>query len=195
MNKNAYIFIGRSGCGKGTQAELLIEYLKKNGRKIFSLETGDKFREFVRGDTYSRRLSAEIGPKGGLQPEFLAILMWATAMTNSVKGGESFVIDGAPRKMAEATVLDSALKFYGFEKPILVFMNVSRKWSEERLAGRGRSDDDINEVKKRLDWYDADVAPVVEWYKNNAEYQFLDINGEQTVEEVHREIINELSFA
>lgn len=190
MNKNAYIFIGRSGCGKGTQAELLIEYLKKNGRKIFSLETGDKFREFIKGGDHSNKLSRAISEQGDLQPEFLAILMWALTMVDSVKGGEDFVLDGVSRKMAEATVLDSALKFYGFEKPILVFMNVSRKWSEERLAGRGRSDDDINEVKKRLDWYDADVAPVVEWYKNNAEYQFLDINGEQTVEEVHREIIS-----
>ena len=189
MNKNAYIFIGRSGCGKGTQADLLIKNLGENGKKIFCLETGDEFRKFTQGDRYSNKLAREIDKRGGLQPEFLAILMWASAMTVAVQGGEDFVLDGSPRKMPEANVLDSALKFYEFEKPTVIFMNVSRDWSRQRLLDRGRSDDAINEVKKRLDWYEADVAPVVEWYRNNSDYRFLDINGEQTIEEVHREII------
>ncbi|MCK4386770.1 MAG: nucleoside monophosphate kinase [Candidatus Pacebacteria bacterium] len=193
MNNKAYIFIGRSGCGKGTQVDLLVEELKKEERDIFSLGTGDKFRKFAQGDNYSNKLSSAISEQGDLQPEFLAVLMWASTMVENVQGNEDFVLDGVPRKMAEATILDSALKFYGFRKPILIFMNVSRKWSEERLAGRGRSDDDINEIKKRLDWYDTEVAPVVEWYRNNSDYRFLDINGEQTIEEVHREIIGKLN--
>jgi adenylate kinase len=191
-NKQTYIFIGRSGCGKGTQAELLIKSLTENGRKIFNLETGKKFREFVKGDSYSSKLSNEIGERGGLQPEFLAVLMWASSMVDKVQGDEDFVLDGTPRKMAEAKTLDSALDFYGFEKPIVVFVNVSRKWAEERLLGRGRSDDDTEEIKKRLDWYETEVAPVVEWYKGNGSYKFLDINGEQTIEEVHQEIMEKI---
>jgi len=193
MEKQVYIFIGKSGCGKGTQAELLMRYLTDKERKIFSLEIGKKFREFVKGDSYSSKLSSEIGKKGGLQPEFLAVLMWASSMVEKVKGDEDFVLDGVPRKMIEAKILDSALDFYGFEKPIVVFVNVSRGWSEEKLLGRGRDDDDREEIKRRLDWYETEVAPVVEWYKNNDSYKFLDINGEQTVEEVHQEIMEKIN--
>jgi len=71
-------------------------------------------------------------------------------------------------------------------------MNVSREWSKERLLGRGRKDDDPEEIKKRLDWYETEVAPVVEYYKDNPKYNFIDVNGEQTIEEVHKEIIEKV---
>jgi adenylate kinase len=190
--KQAYIFIGRSGCGKGTQANLLKDFLTKQGKTFFNLETGSKFREFVKKDSYSGQLASKIGEVGGLQPEFLAVLMWGSSMVDQVKGNEDFVLDGAPRKMTEAKVLDSALRFYEFEKPIIVFVNVSRKWSEDRLLGRGRVDDDTEEIKKRLDWFDTDVQPVVDWFKDDDFYNFLDINGEQTVEEVHQEIMEKI---
>ncbi len=190
--KQAYIFIGRSGCGKGTQANLLKDFLTKEGKTFFNLETGNKFREFVKKDSYSSQLSKKIGEIGGLQPEFLAVLMWASSMVDQVKGDEDFILDGAPRKIAEAKTLDSALRFYEFEKPIIVFVNVSRKWSEDRLLGRGRADDDTEEIKKRLDWFDTDVQPVIDWFKSNDFYNFLDINGEQTIEEVHQEIMEKI---
>lgn len=192
MAKQAYIFIGRSGCGKGTQVKLLINELIKQKRTIFNLETGDKFREFIKKGTYSSNLSRVIGEKGGLQPEFLAVLMWANSMTESAVGDEDFVLDGAPRKLLEAKILDSALKFYKFVKPIVVFVNVSRQWSEKRLSERGRDDDAVQEIKRRLDWYETDVEPVLGWYRSNPDYLFLDINGEQTIEEVHQEIINKI---
>jgi len=193
MKKQAYIFIGRSGCGKGTQAKLLIDELIKQKRTIFNLETGDKFREFIRRENYSSNLAKEIGEKGGLQPEFLAVLMWANSMTELVTGDEDFVLDGAPRKLLEAKILDSAFQFYKFVKPVVIFVNVSRQWSEERLLSRGRDDDASQEIKRRLDWYETDVEPVLSWYRSNSDYLFLDINGEQTIEEVHQEIIEKLN--
>ena len=193
MKKQAYIFIGRSGCGKGTQVDLLIEQLKKQGENVFNLETGSKFREFVKGDGYSNKLAKEVGEKGGLQPEFLAVFMWAKAITDGLKEGDILVLDGVARKILEAKLLDTVFEFLGYEKPTIVFMNVSRQWSEERLLGRGRDDDATQEIKKRLDWYDTDVEPVIEWYKNNPDYNFLDINGEQTIEEVHGEIMEKVT--
>lgn len=191
--KQAYIFIGRSGCGKGTQVSLLVEQLKKQGENIFNLETGSKFREFIKGSGYSNKLAKEVGERGGLQPEFLAVFMWAKAITDNLKEGDTMVLDGVARKILEAKLLDTVFEFLGYEKPTIVFMNVSRQWSEERLLGRGRGDDAIQEIKNRMDWYDTDVEPVIEWYKNNPDYNFLDINGEQTIEEVHQEILTKIS--
>ena len=115
-------------------------------------------------------------------------------MVEKVTGTEDFVLDGAPRKIAEAYTLDSALSFYKFTKPRVIFVNVSRGWAEERLLGRGRSDDAVEEIKKRLDWYETEVEPVVKWYKENPDYIFLDINGEQTIEEVHQEIMKKIAI-
>ncbi len=47
-------------------------------------------------------------------------------------------------------------------------------------------------IKKRLDWFDTDVQPVIDWFKSNDFYNFLDINGEQTIEEVHQEIMEKI---
>lgn len=196
MIPKTFIFIGRSGCGKGTQAKLLMDIFKKKDpkREIFYMETGARFREFIQGKKYSNTLSNEIYKNGVLQPEFLSIWMWSNIFLSDLKGGEHIFVDGTPRKLHEAEVLDSALKFYGREKPVVVYMNVGRTWSEERLKARQRQDDKGDGIKKRLDWFDAEVMPTVEYYKKNPEYEFLDINGERTIEEIHKDIISRLNF-
>ena len=57
--KETFIFIGNSGCGKSTQVALLQKYLKENhpNNNIFYLQTGAKFRKFFKGQTYSHRLA------------------------------------------------------------------------------------------------------------------------------------------
>ena len=61
MEPLTFIFIGRSGCGKGTQAELLQEYIKKldQQRLIFYIETGERFRQFFTEQSLSSRSAAE----------------------------------------------------------------------------------------------------------------------------------------
>ncbi|MBU1046747.1 nucleoside monophosphate kinase [Patescibacteria group bacterium] len=190
--KQAYIFIGRSGCGKGTQAELLIKYLKEQGRKVFDLQTGDKFREFVKGNGYTNKLANEINEKGGLQPMFLVLSLWATAMIENLKGDEDLVLDGMPRKKDQADVLHSVFDFYSYGKPKVIYINVPREWAEEKLLARGRGDDEVEKIKNRQDWFDTDVVPVLEFYKNHEGYEFFDINGVQSIEEVHNEIMNKI---
>ena len=193
MQLETFMFIGRSGCGKGTQAKLLIEYLRKIDPEhdVFHLETGAKFREFVKKKdvNYSSRLSAEIYDNGGLQPEFLTIRLWSDIFIDELRDDEHMVIDGTPRKLNEARVLDSAFKFYGRKKPHLLFLNISREEATGRLASRRRIDDNSAEIKARLDWYETEVVKAIEFYRGNDDYHFLDINAEQSVEDVHKEIV------
>ncbi len=191
MNPKTFIFIGRSGCGKGTQAELLIEYLKKNDANtpVYYLETGQSFRNFIEGGSYSSELAKVIYDHGELQPEFLAVWAWSHLMIENLKGGEHLIVDGTPRKAHEAAVLDSAMKFYRREKPNLVYVNVSSDWSRERLLARGRSDDNRDDIDQRLKWFDTDVVPAINFFKNNGDYNFIEVNGEQSVDAVHEEII------
>ncbi|MEK7186836.1 MAG: nucleoside monophosphate kinase [Patescibacteria group bacterium] len=187
------IFIGRSGCGKGTQAELFQEYIKKHdskNHKILYVETGARFREFIKSTGYSSKLSNEIYMKDERQPDFLACLMWANMIVEELGPDMHLVFDGAPRSHSEAVLLSTALQFYKREKPAVVYLKVSHKWSEEKLLARGRQDDKtLSKIDKRLDWFEMDTWPAVEYFKTNSLYDFLEINGEQTVEEVHRDII------
>ncbi|MHB1316624.1 MAG: nucleoside monophosphate kinase [Minisyncoccota bacterium] len=196
MNPYTFIFIGRSGCGKGTQADLLKADIKKRypNDEIFYLETGEKFRNFIKDNSYSSELSRKVYESGDRQPSFLAIWMWAHVLVESFKGTEHLIIDGSPRAPGEALVMDTAFKFYK-RKTSVIYLNVSRECSEDRIMSRGRADDiDVTKVKKRLDWFDNDVMPTVEYYKNNTDYDFFDINGEQTIEEVHGEMMKKLKI-
>lgn len=190
MDLQTYIFIGRSGCGKGTQAGLLQEKIKtKDSREIFYLENGQKFREFISGETYTQKQSLEIYKNGALQPAFLSVHLWAHNMIEQMKDNVHLFIDGSPRRIEECPVLDSAMKFYNREHPHVIYINVSREWSKIRLANRARVDDDSKEVEKRLNWFDTEVLPAVEYLRNNPLYRFIDIDGEQTIEGVHNDIL------
>jgi len=195
MNSPTYIFIGRSGCGKGTQALLLKKYLGTKGQEVFYLESGAKFRDFVSQSGYTAQLSNTIMKKGELQPAFLAIHIWSHLMIEQMDEKKHLMIDGTPRKLAEAKILDEAFKFYGRKDMKIIYVNVSDAWSIARLEGRGRADDkSLAEVKKRLAWFNTDVVPALDFYKNNPDYQYLDINGEQTIEQVQAEILTKLGF-
>lgn len=194
MNPKTFIVIGPSGSGKGTQADLLQEYLKKESpeTELLYVEAGDRFRTFLKGGTHASELSKEIYMDGKLQPAFLSIWVWADLLIESLKGGMHLMLDGSPRKLNEAHVLDEALHFYKRENPYVVFINVSRDWATERLKGRNREDDKDDSIKKRLDWFETDVKPAIEFFRENPYYNFLEINGEQTIEEVHNEIVGKL---
>ena len=189
-----FIFIGRSGCGKGTQAKLLGEYLNKIDpqRKAFFLETGVEFRKFIQGESYTQRLSKKIYGDGGSQPEFLSVYMWSRVLAESFKENEHLIVDGTPRRFHEAGALDSIFDFYKREKPYLIFLNISKGWATERLKGRGRIDDNHEDIEARLKWYETDVVPAIDFYRNNPKYNFLEINGEQTIEKVHQDILESL---
>lgn len=189
------VFIGRSGCGKGTQAKLLIETIKKKDqRELYYLETGQSFRNFIATGNYSALLSKKINEDGGLQPEFLAVWAWAHLLIEQMKDDMHLVIDGTPRKPHEAQVFDSAMKFYGRIKPTIVHINVSEDWSRERLMSRGRGDDNKDDIDARLQWFKSDVVPAINFFKNNADYKYVEVNGEQSIEEVQRELIEKLSI-
>jgi len=187
------IFIGRSGCGKGTQSGLLndrIARLDSDKRQILYIETGNYIRDFIRQKQYSSNIARNIHEKDHREPDFLGIFTWSKVMVEDLDENMHLVIDGAPRAIVEAQVLTSAMEFYKRENPTVVYLNVSRRWSEDRLLARGRSDDKtLTKINKRLDWFDKDVVPAIEYFRTNPLYRFLEINGEQPMEKVHSDII------
>lgn len=196
MQSTCFIFTGKSGCGKGTQAELLMGEIEKGGtlkERMVHIETGALFRDFITETGYSASLSKTAMETGVRQPDFMAVLMWARMAIAKIKEDSIVFFDGTPRSLHEAYVLDSAKNFYKFVKPVVVFMNISDKWAIERLRARGRADDDTDkEIMDRLAFYEKDVKPAIQYYRESPDYIFLDINGEQPIEKVHEDIMNEL---
>lgn len=185
-----FIFIGPSGSGKGTQVKNLMEHIEKTqeNKGIFYIETGAKFRDFIKGDGYANKLSDEIYKKGARQPDFLAAYQWSQVLIHGFKGERHIIFDGTPRSLAEAQILDTAIDFFKLHDVFIIYIDVKRQLSVDRLTKRGRLDDNPGEIEKRLDWYKRDVAPAVEYYRSHKTHTFIEIDGGQTEEEVWQEI-------
>lgn len=198
MEKQTLIFIGMSGCGKGTQIELLTEYLERKdiNTPVFHMQIGQYFRDFVQRDTYAAAIAREYMEQGKRGADFLAMWMWSNVMVKNLMGKEHLILDGSPRSLNEAQNLDVALKFFKREQPAVVHIKVSSEWSEKHLLERatkeGRSDDVLPNIRKRIAWYERDVLPAVEWYRRDRDYDFIEINGERPIEEVHKDIVHQL---
>ena len=195
IKPQTFIVFGRSGCGKGTQIKLLKEYLEKvdENRKHFAFSTGDGFREFFNKGTYASNLSKNITEKGMLQPLFLTISLWGNAFLNNLEPDNHVFIDGYPRRLEEAIVVDSAIKFFNRENVIILDFIVSRETSKKRMIGRGRADDTEENTEVRLDWYDKDVVPAINYLKEQPGYTYIEIDGEGSIEKIYEDIINKIN--
>lgn len=197
MSPQTIILHGPSGAGKGTQGALLKAYLENQEPKqpVVYVATGQLFRNFMQDTTYAARRVKEILDEGGLLPEFLPVWIWTDYLNQYIRtGNEHIIFDGAVRRRNEAPMMDSALTFFKRTKPIVLVLNVSRERAIEQLKNRGRYDDNDEDIKARLDWYEKNVIPAIEYFKSNPLYRVEEINGEQGIEEVQQEILRRLNW-
>ena len=191
MKLQTFIFIGRSGCGKGTQVALLQEYIKKQDQKrhIFYIETGERFRQFIKEHSLSSRLAAEIYKSGSRQPDFIAVWMWSHLLVERMTGEEHVIFDGTPRSFQEAQIIDTAITFFDRQRPHVIYLKISREISKARMIARRRMDD-INEeeIERRLNWFETDVIPAVEYFRKYSKYNFIELDGDQPVETVQQDL-------
>lgn len=198
MDKQTLILIAKSGGGKGTQARELVEYIKtKDDRNTFHLQSGKRIRNFLEESSYGSTLAKELSPQGELQPSFLSVWSWAGEMIKKLDEEEHLVMDGTPRRVNEAQLTTEALRFFKRENIKVVYINVSDDWSRERLKNRDedrKDDSDSESINKRLGWFKTEVMPVIDYFKENDYYTVYEVNGEQTIEEVHKEILKALEI-
>jgi adenylate kinase family enzyme len=99
------------------------------------------------------------------------------------------MIDGTPRSLAQAMVLNDGLEFYN-RRANIIHLDISPETSRQRLLERGRSDDVLTEkVNRRLEWFDQEVMPAIEYLKTQSGHNYMKINGEQPIEKVHADIL------
>jgi adenylate kinase family enzyme len=162
---------------------------------VVHITTGGGFRDFIRSDSYVASLARSVNETGGLQPEFLAVWNWSNIFINLLKGGETVILDGAPRKPFEIGVLHSAITFLGYTEPTVIYLDVTERVSRDHIKTRGRDDDlDETDVSRRMEWFETDVLPTLEVYQHDPRYTVVHINGNQTIEDVHKEILQKLDL-
>ncbi len=177
------IFIGPPGSGKGTQASRLCEYLS-----IAHLSTGDMFRAAIQEETELGILAQQYMDRGELVPDQLVVEMVAEALRNAPydTGG---LLDGFPRSLPQAEALDQILAQEGKQVDMVLELDVGDEILIERLLERKRPDDTLDTIRNRLKVYMEQTSPVLSYYKERR--LLTTINGEGTMDDVHREILEQ----
>lgn len=183
-----FIFIGRSGSGKGTQAKFLLDHLPN----MAYISTGDLMRDLAKQDTDSGKRIKAILDNGGLPFDDMATTLWMHQIAYTIKEGQGIICDGFPRRANEAKNLDNFLDWLERkEQTRVLLVDISREEALKRLKLRGRYDDmEDNDIKNRLDYFEEGVVPAINYYKE--QNRLIHINGEQTREEVFKEILQKI---
>ena len=78
----------------------------------------------------------------------------------------------------------------------VIDIKVSEDEVRRRMKERGRSDDkDMEIVNTRIEWYNQNVLPTIEYLASQEQYNIITIDGEQDIEKVHQDIIEKLELA
>ncbi len=176
--------LGRSGCGKGTQAKFVMERLKSQG--AVHISTGALLRTLMQSPTPAGRITRRIMQQGGLHPSWVAAYTWFKILFEERGAQRHLIFDGAPRRLWEAKLLDDVMRWHGRPLPLCVYIDVRRREAMRRLLARGRADDTAAAIKNRLDYFQKDVVPVLQYYKRQK--RLLRVDGEQSPEKVWHEI-------
>jgi adenylate kinase len=164
------VLLGPPGSGKGTQAE----HLREDG--WLTLSTGDLLREARSQGTELGGKAAEYMDRGDLVPDDLIVALIGDELEG--RDGESIVLDGFPRTVAQADALAGALEPRGRELTSVVLIDVPDDVVTERISGRGREDDNPETVRERLHVYHDETEPLIEYYEQRDLLRRVDGKGD-----------------
>jgi adenylate kinase len=159
------ILLGPPGAGKGTQAKALIE-----AYGIPQLSTGDILRSAIAHKTPMGLAAKEIMDRGDLVSDDVVNGIVSERLDQE-DCRPGFILDGFPRTIAQAEALEAMLMEKGMALDAVVEMKadseelVRRIVNRARESGTARGDDNVEVVRKRLDVYREQTAPLVEYYR------------------------------
>lgn len=180
------LVLGPQGSGKGTQAKRI-----KAMYGIPHIATGDMLREMRELDTPVARELRAVLDRGDLVDDELMIELIRDRLSRGDTVG-GFVLDGFPRTMTQAEALDELLRELGRELDIVFDLQVpKREMLLERLLRRaaeeGRADDTPEVIGRRLELYESETAPLVDYYRTH-QANVVGIHADRSVDEVFHEV-------
>ena len=213
MKSRNIIFLGRSGSGKGTQAELLMKKFA-----LANIDTGDILRKLTkRNDKFGKTVLKTIS-HGKLVPIWLVIYCWLDQLLK-VPSKKGIIMEGSPRQLEEAKTLEEVFSWLGRENFKVVYLQTSAKEVTQRLLTRRicskcgkefslnftpnlkkcsscggklirRKDDYPKAIKNRMLFFQKKILPVINYFRKKR--IVVEVNGEGSVEEIHKRILKKL---
>ena len=172
------ILLGPPGAGKGTQAQRLVEQFK-----IVQLSTGDMLRSAVKAATPVGVRAKDIMSRGDLCPDEVVVAIVADRIEEP-DARDGFILDGFPRTVPQAQALDRMLAEKGLALDAVIELKVDEgkmlKRIENRIAemtARGeprRADDTPETLKKRIEAYRTQTAPLIDYYAGKGALKTVD---------------------
>lgn len=180
-NIHTIFFIGKPGCGKGTQAKMLA---KETGWQIIS--SGDQFRAIASEDTpVGHKVRSEMNA-GELVPHWFATYIYLKSLF-ATGADANLIFDGFGRRLPESELIVDALEWLG--RPFTVVnLVISDEEVLRRLARRkeieGRADDNV--VEERLKEFHHHTDPAIAMFRDKG--VLIDIDGEQSIEAISADL-------
>ena len=177
------ILLGVQGSGKSTQGNLL-----SNSLNVPYLSTGHIFRNLAKEDTLLGREIKKLMTEGLLIPDDKTFEIVTDYLTRP-EYQNGFILDGYPRNIVQAESFPTRI-----DK--VVYIDVSDKEARGRIEGRNankdqiRPDDTPEAITRRIDIFHKFTKPLLEYYKNKG--FLVEVNGEQSVDKIHKEILEKL---
>ena len=185
------IVLGPQGSGKGTQGKKISQTYG-----LPHIATGDELRKMKELLTPTGRMIKEVMDSGALVEDDLLIRM----IRDRLDRGDTlpgFVLDGFPRTLVQAEALDELLTELGRSIDIVFEFQVPDRQQlidrlTKRAAAENRADDTPEAIQMRLETYDRETAPLVEYYRTTRG-NVVGIHAERSIDEVFHEIEQSLS--
>ncbi|MDR2871771.1 MAG: adenylate kinase [Xanthomonadaceae bacterium] len=178
------VLLGPPGSGKGTQAARLQKHFR-----IPHISTGDLLRAEVAAGTPLGLKAKEVMDRGELVSDeiLLGMLEARLSQEDVVKG---FILDGYPRNLVQAAALEELLNKINQPLDAVVQLEVDADSLNKRIAMRsavqGRTDDNPDSVRKRLEVFRESTAPVSGFYEARGKLAL--VNGIGTLDKVTDDI-------
>ncbi|PID64163.1 MAG: adenylate kinase [Gammaproteobacteria bacterium] len=168
------IILGAPGAGKGTQSEEIVKHFD-----LKHLSTGDMLRAEIEAGSELGLAAKTVMDKGELVSDKIILGMVESQIRNSGKG---MLFDGFPRTTVQAEGLDKLLKSLDSGIDHVVLLDVDNEEIVERMLARGRDDDNEETIRNRLEVFNNQTAPLVEYYRDQD--KLSTVVGSGSVEEI-----------
>lgn len=184
------LLIGPPGSGKGTQGARLAERLG-----LQHIATGDLLRkEVANGSVVGQQVSSYI-ERGELVPDEVIIDLVLPVVRAAVANGPGYLLDGFPRSVEQAKLVRAIVDEEDASADHAIYLDAPPAELVRRILGRaeveGRSDDTADVIANRLQIFDDETRPLVDYYRGRGVLRVVDAT--RSPEEVTEEIVAALA--